>query len=154
MTKRLPFAVVSSALLLLAAAPAFADTTSDLVRSLQLIAAPAPVKQRADWREPKKVLLLEVMLKKCHLNSLKLKWLFSSNKLKKLILLLLLLLSQENQLQPPARNGDGRKHRQGEAQRDEAPALHSRRRARQRQAKRGEQKRRGQGATPHGTTAL
>jgi phosphoglycerate dehydrogenase-like enzyme len=38
---------------------AFADTTSDLIRSLQLIAAPAPVKQRADWRVPHKVLLLE-----------------------------------------------------------------------------------------------
>jgi phosphoglycerate dehydrogenase-like enzyme len=47
-----------SALLCLAP-PAFADTTTDLVKSLQLVAAPAPVKQRADWRVPHKVLLLE-----------------------------------------------------------------------------------------------
>jgi phosphoglycerate dehydrogenase-like enzyme len=38
---------------------ALADTASQLVRSLQLIAAPAAVKQRADWRVPHKVLLLE-----------------------------------------------------------------------------------------------
>jgi phosphoglycerate dehydrogenase-like enzyme len=38
---------------------AFADTTTDLIRSLQLVAAPTPVKQRADWRVPHKVLLLE-----------------------------------------------------------------------------------------------
>jgi len=39
--------------------PAFADATADLVKSLQLVADPAPVKQRADWRVPQKVLLLE-----------------------------------------------------------------------------------------------
>jgi phosphoglycerate dehydrogenase-like enzyme len=38
---------------------AFADVTTDLVRSLQLVAAPMPVKQRADWRVPRKVMLLE-----------------------------------------------------------------------------------------------
>jgi phosphoglycerate dehydrogenase-like enzyme len=38
---------------------AFADVTTDLVKSLQLVAAPAPVKQRPDWRVPHKVLLLE-----------------------------------------------------------------------------------------------
>jgi phosphoglycerate dehydrogenase-like enzyme len=37
---------------------AFADVTTDLIKSLQLVAAPAPVKQRADWRVPQKVLLL------------------------------------------------------------------------------------------------
>jgi phosphoglycerate dehydrogenase-like enzyme len=41
------------------AMPAFADATADLIRSLHLIAAPTPVKQRADWRVPQKVLLLE-----------------------------------------------------------------------------------------------
>ena len=29
---------------------AFADTASDLVKSLQLVASPTAVKQRADWR--------------------------------------------------------------------------------------------------------
>ena len=38
---------------------AFADVTTDLVKSLQLIVAPAPVKQRPDWRVPHKVMLLE-----------------------------------------------------------------------------------------------
>ena len=38
--------------------PVFADSTQDLVKSLQLIAAPAPVQQRPDWRVPHKVLLL------------------------------------------------------------------------------------------------
>ncbi|HEX3837184.1 MAG TPA: D-2-hydroxyacid dehydrogenase [Steroidobacteraceae bacterium] len=38
---------------------AFADVTSDLIRSLQLVAAPTPVKQRPDWRVPRKVMLLE-----------------------------------------------------------------------------------------------
>jgi phosphoglycerate dehydrogenase-like enzyme len=45
--------------LLSLAPPAFADTTADLVKSLQLVAAPAPVKQRPDWRVPHKVMLLE-----------------------------------------------------------------------------------------------
>jgi phosphoglycerate dehydrogenase-like enzyme len=45
--------------LLCLAAPAFADTTAELVKSLQLVAAPAPVKQRPDWRVPHKVMLLE-----------------------------------------------------------------------------------------------
>jgi phosphoglycerate dehydrogenase-like enzyme len=36
-----------------------ADATSDLIKSLQLVTAPTPVKQRADWRVPKKILLLE-----------------------------------------------------------------------------------------------
>ncbi len=38
---------------------AFADSTADLVKSLQLVAAPAAVKERVDWRVPHKVLLLE-----------------------------------------------------------------------------------------------
>jgi phosphoglycerate dehydrogenase-like enzyme len=38
---------------------AFANVTADLIKSLQLVAAPAPVKQRADWRVPRKVMLLE-----------------------------------------------------------------------------------------------
>ncbi|HEY1900133.1 MAG TPA: D-2-hydroxyacid dehydrogenase [Steroidobacteraceae bacterium] len=38
---------------------AFADAAKDLIRSLQLVAAPAPVMQRPDWRVPHKVLLLE-----------------------------------------------------------------------------------------------
>jgi phosphoglycerate dehydrogenase-like enzyme len=38
---------------------AFADVTTDLIKSLQLVAAPAPVKQRTDWRVPHKVMLLE-----------------------------------------------------------------------------------------------
>jgi phosphoglycerate dehydrogenase-like enzyme len=41
------------------ASAAFADSTQELVKSLQLIAAPAPVQQRHDWRVPHKVLLLE-----------------------------------------------------------------------------------------------
>lgn len=41
------------------APPAFADATTDLIRSLRLVTAPAPAKQRADWRVPHKVLLLE-----------------------------------------------------------------------------------------------
>jgi len=39
--------------------PAFADAAGDLIKSLQLVAAPAPVRQRSDWRVPRKVLLLE-----------------------------------------------------------------------------------------------
>src|ERR1700744_4119507 len=38
---------------------AFADEARDLVRSLQLVVAPMPVKQHADWRAPHKVMLLE-----------------------------------------------------------------------------------------------
>jgi phosphoglycerate dehydrogenase-like enzyme len=38
---------------------AFAASTEALIKSLQLIAAPAPVKERRDWRVPHKVLLLE-----------------------------------------------------------------------------------------------
>jgi phosphoglycerate dehydrogenase-like enzyme len=38
---------------------AYADVTTDLIKSLQLVAAPTPVNQRADWRVPRKVLLLE-----------------------------------------------------------------------------------------------
>ena len=41
------------------APPAFAAAATELIRSLQLVAAPAPVKQRHDWRVPHKVLLLE-----------------------------------------------------------------------------------------------
>jgi phosphoglycerate dehydrogenase-like enzyme len=41
------------------AATAFADSTQQLVKSLQLIASEAPVQQRHDWRVPRKVLLLE-----------------------------------------------------------------------------------------------
>ena len=37
---------------------AFADGTDDLIKSLQLVAAPTAVQQRADWRVPHKVLLL------------------------------------------------------------------------------------------------
>jgi phosphoglycerate dehydrogenase-like enzyme len=36
-----------------------ADVPTDLIKSLQLIAAPVPVKQRSDWRVPRKVMLLE-----------------------------------------------------------------------------------------------
>src|SRR6202034_3394349 len=43
----------------LLASPTFADTTTDLIKSLQLVAEPAPVKQRSDWRVPQKVMLLE-----------------------------------------------------------------------------------------------
>jgi phosphoglycerate dehydrogenase-like enzyme len=45
--------------LLCLAPSAFADTTAELVKSLQLVAAPAAVKQRPDWRVPHKVMLLE-----------------------------------------------------------------------------------------------
>lgn len=38
--------------------PAFAASTQDLIKSLQLVTAPAPVRQRPDWRVPHKVLLL------------------------------------------------------------------------------------------------
>jgi phosphoglycerate dehydrogenase-like enzyme len=38
---------------------AFADATAELIKSLQLLAAPTPVKQRPDWRLPHRVLLLE-----------------------------------------------------------------------------------------------
>jgi phosphoglycerate dehydrogenase-like enzyme len=38
---------------------AFADVTTDLIKSLQLVSSPAPVQQRTDWRVPRKVLLLE-----------------------------------------------------------------------------------------------
>ncbi len=38
---------------------AFADTASELVKSLHLVAAPTAVNQRADWRVPHKVMLLE-----------------------------------------------------------------------------------------------
>jgi phosphoglycerate dehydrogenase-like enzyme len=38
---------------------ACADAAHDLIKSLQLVAAPAPVQQRRDWRVPHKVLLLE-----------------------------------------------------------------------------------------------
>jgi phosphoglycerate dehydrogenase-like enzyme len=40
------------------ATAAFADSTQELVKSLQLVAAPAPVRERHDWRVPHKVLLL------------------------------------------------------------------------------------------------
>jgi len=40
-------------------AVAFADVTTDLIKSLQLVTAPAAVKQRADWHVPQKVMLLE-----------------------------------------------------------------------------------------------
>jgi len=43
------------AALTLCAPAAFADATQELVKSLQLIAAPAPVQQRHDWRVPHKV---------------------------------------------------------------------------------------------------
>jgi phosphoglycerate dehydrogenase-like enzyme len=45
--------------LLCLAPPAIADTTTDLIKSLQLVAAPVPIRQRADWRVPHKVMLLE-----------------------------------------------------------------------------------------------
>ncbi|HEY6453850.1 MAG TPA: D-2-hydroxyacid dehydrogenase [Steroidobacteraceae bacterium] len=45
--------------LCLLSATALADVTTDLVKSLQLVAAPTPVRQRADWRVPRKVMLLE-----------------------------------------------------------------------------------------------
>ncbi len=45
--------------LLCLAPPAFAARVSELIGSLQLVAAPSPVKQRPDWRVPHKVMLLE-----------------------------------------------------------------------------------------------
>jgi phosphoglycerate dehydrogenase-like enzyme len=53
------FALCILGALTFAAPAAFADATSALIKSLQLVAAPTPVKQRADWRVPHKVLLLE-----------------------------------------------------------------------------------------------
>ena len=46
------------AALLAVRCPAFADSTQDLIKSLGLHAAAQPVRQRGDWRAPKKVLLL------------------------------------------------------------------------------------------------
>lgn len=54
---RLREALIALAIVCLAPT-AFADVTSDLVKSLNLVADPVPVKQRASWRAPKKVLLL------------------------------------------------------------------------------------------------
>jgi phosphoglycerate dehydrogenase-like enzyme len=48
-----------ASLVLILPSPTFADTAGDLIRSLQLVAAPTAVKQRADWRVPHKVLLLQ-----------------------------------------------------------------------------------------------
>jgi phosphoglycerate dehydrogenase-like enzyme len=63
MTLRTPRAVrvtlCALAALLCLVPLAIADTTADLIKSLQLVAAPTPVRQRADWRLPHKVLLLE-----------------------------------------------------------------------------------------------
>jgi phosphoglycerate dehydrogenase-like enzyme len=53
------WALCAAVFLTLPEPAAFADPTSDLIQSLQLVAAPAAVKQRADWRVPHKVLLLE-----------------------------------------------------------------------------------------------
>ncbi len=58
-THRRCFALCALGALTFLSPAAFADVTNDLIKSLQLVAAPAPVKQRADWRVPKKVLLLE-----------------------------------------------------------------------------------------------
>jgi phosphoglycerate dehydrogenase-like enzyme len=60
-TVRHPWRIAMCALgaMSLLSAAVFADVTTDLIKSLQLVAAPAPVKQRADWRVPKKVMLLE-----------------------------------------------------------------------------------------------
>ncbi len=58
-TRALQVTLCALGALLCLAPPAFADTTSALIRSLQLVAAPAPVKERTDWRAPHKVLLLE-----------------------------------------------------------------------------------------------
>jgi phosphoglycerate dehydrogenase-like enzyme len=62
--RRAPRAAVRAALWILGALTivtptAFADATAELIKSLQLVAAPTPVKQRPDWRVPHKVLLLE-----------------------------------------------------------------------------------------------
>jgi phosphoglycerate dehydrogenase-like enzyme len=57
--RTLPVTLCALGALLCLAPTAFADTTSDLIKSLQLVAAPAPVNQRPDWRVPHKVLLLE-----------------------------------------------------------------------------------------------
>jgi phosphoglycerate dehydrogenase-like enzyme len=57
--RRLRIALCAVGAGLFIASAAFADATSDLIKSLQLIPAAAPVKQRADWRVPQKVMLLE-----------------------------------------------------------------------------------------------
>jgi phosphoglycerate dehydrogenase-like enzyme len=56
---RLRFVLCALAVFFCLNAVAYADVTTDLIKSLQLVAAPTPVKQRADWRVPRKVLLLE-----------------------------------------------------------------------------------------------
>lgn len=56
--RRILVSMAALAVLALPGTPALADSTQDLIDSLGLIAAPAPVQQRHDWREPKKVLLL------------------------------------------------------------------------------------------------
>ncbi|MEJ0007215.1 MAG: NAD(P)-dependent oxidoreductase [Steroidobacteraceae bacterium] len=57
--RALRFALCALSALCVASPPAFADVAADLIRSLQLVAAPTPVRQRADWRVPRKVLLLQ-----------------------------------------------------------------------------------------------
>jgi phosphoglycerate dehydrogenase-like enzyme len=59
MLRRMRVMLCVLASLTCSAAAAFADSTQQLVKSLQLIASPAPVRQRHDWRVPRKVLLLE-----------------------------------------------------------------------------------------------
>jgi phosphoglycerate dehydrogenase-like enzyme len=57
--RRLRVALCATVGLALLVPAAMADAASDLVRSLQLIVAPTAVKQRADWRVPHKILLLQ-----------------------------------------------------------------------------------------------
>ena len=56
---RVAAALCVTGALSLMAPPAFADAAGSLIKALQLVAAPASVRQRADWRVPRKVLLLE-----------------------------------------------------------------------------------------------
>jgi phosphoglycerate dehydrogenase-like enzyme len=57
--RRMRLALCAAVFLTLPVPAAFADPASDLIQSLQLVAAPTAVKQRADWHLPRKVLLLE-----------------------------------------------------------------------------------------------
>src|SRR3984885_2853896 len=65
MLRRMRVTLCVLAALTCSAAAAFADSTQQLVKSLQLIASAAPVQQRPDWRVPRKVLLLEFGTQHC-----------------------------------------------------------------------------------------
>jgi phosphoglycerate dehydrogenase-like enzyme len=56
--RRLPGMLWVLAALTVPVSPARADLTQDVIKSLRLVAAPAPVRQRPDWHAPRKVLLL------------------------------------------------------------------------------------------------